>query len=196
LSNYLPTDFTSLTHRQQAVSADGSRVFFESHEPLVPADTNGELDAYEWERQGTGSCEAGSLLTGGGCVYLLGAAGGEASLLIAADEAGNNAFVISRSRLVSTDSDEKPDLYDVRVEGGFPLTAKVFPCEGNSCQGPATPSPGVSSPASSAFSGPGNAAGKRGCPPKGGAKACHKKHGKHHHKTKRHRSSHKKGGHK
>ena len=44
----------ALTHN---LSADGSRVFFVSPDPLVPQDTNGQLDVYEWEADGSGSCE-------------------------------------------------------------------------------------------------------------------------------------------
>ncbi len=33
------------------LSSDGSRVFFESPDALLPQDTNGVQDVYEWERQ-------------------------------------------------------------------------------------------------------------------------------------------------
>ena len=38
------------------ISSDGSRVFFETQQPLVPEDENGLLDVYEWERAGAGFC--------------------------------------------------------------------------------------------------------------------------------------------
>ena len=41
-------------YAQQWVSEDGARVVFESAEPLVANDTNGKVDVYEWERDGTG----------------------------------------------------------------------------------------------------------------------------------------------
>jgi hypothetical protein len=43
-------------------------VFFDTYEALVSQDTNGQADVYEWEREGAGSCPAGSA---DGCVYLL-----------------------------------------------------------------------------------------------------------------------------
>ena len=36
------------------LSEDGSRVFFQTQEALVPQDTNGQTDVYEWEREGEG----------------------------------------------------------------------------------------------------------------------------------------------
>ena len=36
------------TYRPRVISADGSRVFFDSDQPLVPQDTNSWLSVYEW----------------------------------------------------------------------------------------------------------------------------------------------------
>ena len=36
------------------LSEDGSRVFFQTQEALVPQDKNGQTDVYEWEREGAG----------------------------------------------------------------------------------------------------------------------------------------------
>ncbi len=62
---FLPPSW-SATFIPQWMSSDGSRVFFDSSQPLVPQDTNGTLDVYEWERDGSGSCHEVI-----GCVYLL-----------------------------------------------------------------------------------------------------------------------------
>ena len=51
------------------LSANGNRVFFESPDAMLPADTNGVIDVYEWEAKGEGSCESESL--NGGCLYLI-----------------------------------------------------------------------------------------------------------------------------
>ena len=40
------------TYQPRWITEDGSRVFFESAQPLVPQATNGWLDVYEWERDG------------------------------------------------------------------------------------------------------------------------------------------------
>ncbi|MGC1296448.1 MAG: hypothetical protein WA869_15550, partial [Alloacidobacterium sp.] len=55
------------SHLTRNLSADGNRVFFETAESLVPSDTNGVTDVYEWEREGVGSCPSGS----SHCLYLI-----------------------------------------------------------------------------------------------------------------------------
>ncbi len=62
---FLPVSWMK-TEQPQVISDDGSRVFFDSWEPLVSQDTNGKLDVYEWERDGAGGCRESD-----GCVYLL-----------------------------------------------------------------------------------------------------------------------------
>ena len=62
---FLPPSW-SVTFLPQWMSSDGSRVFFDSNEPLVPQDTNGTVDVYEWERDDSGTCHETA-----GCVYLL-----------------------------------------------------------------------------------------------------------------------------
>ncbi len=57
-----------------ALSDDGDRVFFESEDPLSPLVKSGDLNVYEWERVGSGSCTSASWSFGeqsGGCVYML-----------------------------------------------------------------------------------------------------------------------------
>jgi hypothetical protein len=160
-STYLPGDFGSVTHMRRLVSADGSRVFFATNQPLVPQDTNKAQDVYEWERAGTGSCAVGSALNGGGCVYLLsGGVGGE-SALVDSDESGENVFFVTRTGLIPGELNETPVLYDARVNGGFigiPGKAVEPPaCEGaEACKAPPSEPPVEPFPASAAFSGSGN----------------------------------------
>ena len=40
------------------LSKDGSRVFFQTKEALVPQDTNEQADVYEWGREGDGGAQA------------------------------------------------------------------------------------------------------------------------------------------
>ena len=49
---WLPTPRRG-TYMPRMISDDGSRVFFNSFDALVPQDTNGVQDVYEWEAQGT-----------------------------------------------------------------------------------------------------------------------------------------------
>jgi hypothetical protein len=160
-ATYLPGDFGSLTHMRRLISADGSRVFFDSDQPLVAQDKNDTQDVYEWERAGAGSCVAGSASNGGGCVYLLsgGASGSGGAYLLDADETGENAFFVSRTSFVPGGGNgEKPNVFDARVDGGFKGApgAIIQPPEcktAEECKEPQGEQPVESFPASAAFSG-------------------------------------------
>jgi hypothetical protein len=132
--------------KTNAVSADGSRVFFSSPDALVPQDTNGRYDAYEYD-VATGVV---ALLTSGRSTA--------DSYFINASPSGGDAFVITRERLVGWDTDAAYDLYDARVNGGFPEPPPAPPvCSGDDCQGLPQPPPGAYVPHGSAgFSGGGN----------------------------------------
>jgi hypothetical protein len=132
------------------MSNDGNRVFFDSSEPLVPQDTNGVQDVYEWERAGTGSCVQQS-----DCVYLISSnLGVEDAFLVDASASGNDVFFTTRAQLVSADHNENVDLYDARVGGGLAQAASG--CSGSGCQGtPAVP-PTFPMPSTASFEGTGN----------------------------------------
>src|SRR6185436_6050562 len=68
---------------------DSGRLYFDSQDSLVPADTNeGVEDVYEYEPQGVGSCERDE-----GCVSLLSAGTGSVdSNMVTIDETGANVF--------------------------------------------------------------------------------------------------------
>jgi hypothetical protein len=149
LGAYLPIS-SALTFQPTLISEDGAKVFFDSDEPLVTGDTNGEQDVYEWEREGSGGCGES-----GGCVYLL--SGGDAStssFLIGADATGNNVFFVTRAQLAPEDENENYDVYDARVDG----LQRVSPpaCSGTGCQGVPASAPTFATPSSVTFEGVGN----------------------------------------
>jgi DNA-binding beta-propeller fold protein YncE len=147
---FFPTS-EKLVEQTRVVSDDGGRVFFDSAEPLVPTDTNGWLDVYEWERDGTGTCTQAR-----GCVYLLsGGTDPEDSYLIGTDTSGDNVFFVSRAAFVLADrGGDDDEVYDARVDGVQPPA--VAACEGTGCQGvPPTP-PIFATPSSVTFNGIGN----------------------------------------
>jgi hypothetical protein len=161
-ATYVPGDFGSIMHMRRWISADGDRVFFDTAEALLPEDTNGLYDVYEWERAGTGSCTSGSALDGGGCLFLLSGGGSEGrAFFIDSDKSGDNAFFVTRSALLPGQRDERPVLYDARVEGGFVgrpgevvEPPECLSAEG--CKKQPTEPPAKAFPASAAFSGSGN----------------------------------------
>jgi len=138
------------TYQPRWMSEDGSRVFFDSEEPLVSQDTNGLQDVYEWERDGAGSCH-----TVEGCVYLLsGGTSSDISALIDASSSGDDVFLATRAQLVPQDRNEVFDLYDARVGGVQPLSPPA--CAGTGCQGVPSAPPLFATPPSVTFNGSGN----------------------------------------
>ncbi len=147
-------------YRPRAVLANG-RVFFNTVDALVPADSNGQWDVYQYEPVGVGDClptsgSASLSRSAGGCVSLLssGTAEDEAAFFDAG-ETGDDAFFFSSGRLSVLDEDSEVDIYDARV-GGVAATRPANPeCLGEDCQPPAR-APDDSTPASAAYRGPGN----------------------------------------
>jgi hypothetical protein len=151
------------------ISEDGQRVFFQTTAQLVPQDTNSTttvegsanghpgLDVYEWEAEGVE--EAPGVFCGAvnGCTHLL--SSGEdvgPSTLLGASRNGRDVFFESAARLTPQDTDEFPDIYDARVDGGFPPPPPPLECL--SCQGVGSSPPLFGVPATGSFVGAGNLA--------------------------------------
>jgi hypothetical protein len=136
------------------LSEDGKRLFFQSGDALAPHDGNGKLDVYEWEAEGEGSCTQA-----GGCVFPISdVSGNNPSYFMDASPSGDDVFIATADQLLPSDTDTRVDVYDVKVEGGFPVTAPSPVCDnGDSCKPPASPQPAIfGTPSSATFSGPGN----------------------------------------
>lgn len=116
-SSYLPNVF----------SADGSRVFFNSIDALVPGDSNHRQDVYVF-------AEGKPQLISTGV-------SSDISTLVDVAAGGRDVFFTTRSRLVGEDLDNNSDLYDARVGGGFPEPVQSLPCAGEACRGPVGTSP-------------------------------------------------------
>ncbi|MGC1851174.1 MAG: hypothetical protein WA687_01895 [Solirubrobacterales bacterium] len=156
-------------HASNLLSTDGNRIFFNSNDALLPRDTNGTMDAYQWEAPGKGSCDTGDpsyFPQNGGCLDLIST--GESpfeSEFWEASANGDDVFFVTESSLLPQDPG-LVDLYDARVGGGFPEPIAKEICEGEACQSPPPP-PTYDTPASSAFSGPGDpkpGKGQKTCP--------------------------------
>jgi hypothetical protein len=130
-------------YRPRFMSRDGRYVFFNTTEALVPQDTNGMTDAYEYDTV-TGRL---SLLSTG--------MGEDGAWFVDANADGHDVFLVTRQQLSRWDPDKLFDLYDARVEGGLPEPpALAVPCDGDACQG--TPSAAPSFNTASGFTGLGN----------------------------------------
>ncbi len=149
------------------MSEDGQEVFFQTSAQLVPQDTNISTtkeekenfdqdtfgqDVYEWEADGAGGCELSQ-----GCTYLL--SSGEhvgPAIFLGASRDGSNVFFTTAAQLVPQATPEFTNIYDARVDGGFPPPPP--PSECLSCQGVGSTPPLFSVPAGVSFTGAGNPA--------------------------------------
>jgi hypothetical protein len=133
-------------YRRRSFSDDGSRLFFQSGDALVPQASDGRQNVYEYEN---------------GHVYpISNVAGDYESFLLDASASGNDVFFGTADQLVPQDQDDRIDVYDARVGGGFPVSANPPACNnGDSCKPPPAPQPEVfGAPSSATFSGAGNPA--------------------------------------
>jgi hypothetical protein len=157
------------------MSDDGSYVFFDSADALVPQDGNGTLDVYEWHEGHVALISSGKDST--------------PSFFLGTSASGDDVFFGTHATLVPRDTDSAGDLYDARVCTASdpcvkPPLGETAQCEGDACQSP-PPSPIDATPGSLTFSGAGNAvsevvtAKKKVAKPKKKAnKKCKAKRGK------------------
>ncbi len=197
------------SYKPRALSADGKRVFFNSADTLAISDGDSSADAYEWEASGEGSC-AGS----GGCLALLdsGHSTGSSSFLDASAD-GSDAYFLTAGSLVKRYNSDAvlvdadlggADVYDARINGGFPVTPPPIACEGDACR--SLPPPPADPALDTLQPGPGNPPlryvnakkkkakrckkgfqkkkvhGKFKCVKKKSHRKKHKRHAKRHHK--------------
>jgi hypothetical protein len=126
-------------------SADGSRLFFQSFDGLVAQGSNEHQNVYEYEN--------------GHAYPLSDVTGDSISWFLDASPSGDDVFIATSDRLVPQDTDTLADVYDVRVDGGFPASSVSPVCgSGDACKPPPAGQPGAAfgPPGSATFSGPGN----------------------------------------
>jgi len=144
---------------QRQVS-DLGQVFFESVDALVPRDSNGVRDVYEYFD---------------GSLHLLSTGRGESDFtFVDATSDGDDVFIATAQRLVYRDVDTINDYYDVRVDGGFlepPPPARGCE-EAGACRLPVSAAPGLQA-GTNKLAGPGNVRHRR--------KKCRGRRHKHRH---------------
>ena len=137
----------------RVISSDGSRVFFDTPDALVPQDTNGKRDVYEWEAAGFGSCASPP-----GCIYLISSGNtSEDSFYLDNSESGNDVFFNTVDGLVANDVDGAYDAYDARIP--HPDDERQTPpalCQADGCRGSSSEPTLVLPPASATLLGSGN----------------------------------------
>jgi hypothetical protein len=142
------------TGQVRGMSDDGSYVFFDSTDALVPQDINGTLDVYEWHEDLVSHQTRISLISSG--------EDSAPSFFLGMDTPGSNVFIGTHARLTPQDTDTAGDVYDVRIcTAGDPCitppAGETAQCEGEACHNP-VPAPIDTTPSSLAFAGAGNLA--------------------------------------
>lgn len=130
----LPVDTRNL-------SADGSRAFFMTADPLAAEDSNGKYDVYEWT---------------GGSVHLISSGRGTAnSYFLDASANGDDLFFTSFESQSAAQTDGTQAIYNARVGAPPPSdSAPTAPCEGESCRVEGSGEPAFADPATAAPDGP------------------------------------------
>jgi DNA-binding beta-propeller fold protein YncE len=126
---------------------DAGQVFFETADALVPSDTNGTGDVYEFQDGRPSLISSGTSSSG--------------SILEDVSESGSDVFFRSTQQLVPQDNQEGLIvLYDARVAGGFAEPSSPPPCTtADACRQAPAPQPLIfGAPSSQTFSGVGNLA--------------------------------------
>ena len=115
----------------RAITEDGSRIVFETSEPLSPEAINGLQNVYEWHAT-PGTAEGQVALISGG-------RDSEPVSSPVITPSGRDIFFVTAQGLVPQDTDGARDVYDARLGGGFPAAPEERqPCSGDACQGPLT----------------------------------------------------------
>lgn len=147
------------------LSEDGATVFFESEDALVPRDTNGVRDVYEWHAGKVSLISSGK--------------GAQPSYVYGATPDGHDVFFFTHDTLLPRDRNAGAgSIYDARIDGGFAEPGASPSCNGDGCQtSPGVTPPGAGSPASETLVGSGNVKHRR-----------HRRHRHRHHRHRRHRA--------
>lgn len=167
---------TTASTRITNVTDDGRTVFFQSGDSLVPEDTDGLRDVYEWKE---------------GQVSLLSSGRSRSDdFLLGMTPDGHDVVFKTGDRLVPQDeTGGAGSIYDARIDGGFPRPVPSASCSEASCQGSGTPGPSLEGAGTESIIGR--------APHRRHHHRHHRRrhrHKKHHQRTHHHRASNSRGG--
>jgi hypothetical protein len=139
------------------VTNDGTRVFFESPEALVEEDHDAAYDVYEWSG-GTLALISSGNATEYATVGISGFPFPAPNLLMGVSADGDDVFFRSLEPLAAgAPVGGAPEIYDARVDGGFPgPPPPPPPCLEEACRPPASSPPPLAGAASAGLTGSGN----------------------------------------
>ncbi len=123
----------------QRFVSDSGQVFFNTVARLLPGDTNGLSNVYEYEDGELQLLSPGSTSAN--------------AYFVEASASGQDVFMVTSELLSDTNGDM--GIFDARVNGGFPEAPAPPVCGEGDCASP-VPAPTFSTLASATFTGPGN----------------------------------------
>ena len=109
----------TLASNYRGASADGTRVFFQTTESLVAADTDNSMDVYERSNGTTTLLSTGP--NGGNGAFN--------AIFLAASKDGSRVFIRTAEKLVAADTDNTQDIY--QVSNGTTTLISIGPNGGN-----------------------------------------------------------------
>jgi hypothetical protein len=124
----------------RALSDDGSRLFFQSADQIVPAAQSGRSNVFAYE---------------GGAVHLLTPGDGAAAVLAGAGASGDDVFIATFQELSPQGQGPVFAIYDARVDAEVPVVATTPGCQGEGCRGAPPASPGFPGAGTAGFEAPG-----------------------------------------
>ena len=131
-------------YRPRLFDVAGTRLFFDSYDPLTARDSNERMDVYEWQAADSpAGCRALGAeefaASADGCLSLIsgGGSGEVGSEFAVRSGSGSDVFFSTDEGLVAGDHGEI-DIYDAREGGGFPAGVVPTECEGKLMRGSGT----------------------------------------------------------
>ena len=118
------------------------RTFFSTGDPLVPQDTDGLRDVYEYVEGHAQLISSGTSTKEEGGSLFSEAQNFSGLAWWASAPKGTNVYFSTYDTLVGQDQNvDELKFYDARTDGGFPYTAPPAPCEAaDECHGPGSSS--------------------------------------------------------
>lgn len=135
-------DYMTKGQRNRVLSDDGSRMFFQSGDQIIPQAANKQMNVFEYTQ---------------GAPHLLSPGDTEAPVyLLDASASGDDVYVTTNEELTSGSQGTNTAIYDVRVNAQVVPPSPPTPCTGENCRGPKTTAPAQTTPATAGFDAPGS----------------------------------------
>ncbi|HEY5045614.1 MAG TPA: hypothetical protein VII53_07135 [Solirubrobacteraceae bacterium] len=118
-----------------------------------PADSGAGCEVYVWHECSTEACGDGNT---GEVAMVSDGQNPKGTVYLGMSATGSDVFFQTPAQLVPADTDQLGDIYDARIDGGFPAPSPEASCSGEACQGTQSSSPTFGTPGSQSFTGGGN----------------------------------------